>query len=303
MTELSGFKPKDDEQVHEAGDDFPIELKGLLHAPLNLHTPCYISDSVHVAVRFFWKLMQRDLLIGNMRASKTIIGDVFRTVGKATIGIDPSVLTSTKDAMNYLRVEKLCDPEITKFFTKTQHKATKMFLKVGYYLKRAFIDPETEPNDRVKCAWYVVFFLRLWRLSTSLNKEATLENDFVTSSVYLCVEINAHNLIKFLIKCREIKMPELFLVNIASSQECELMFRSFRSMTTTNYTQINFTIFEMLFKMRRMMKIAEISCVEMKKENLTSAFVPQSLPTNSEIKILVDEGYEEALNDLIELGK
>lgn len=303
MAELSGFKPYGEELVHELSDDFPVELKGFLYAPLNINTPCYISDSMHIAVRYFWKLMQRDPLIGNMRASKAIIGDVLNTCGKYETGVDPSVLTNQKDAMNYERAEKLCQPKIIEYFTEPQQKATKMFLKVGYYIRKAFIDPMTSPDDRITYAWYVIFFLRLWRLSTVTNNSTTIENDFVTSSVYLCLEINAHNLIKFLIQCREQNVPEQFLVGFASSQTCELMFRSFRTMATTSYTAINFTIHEMLFKMRRMMKIAEISQNEMSTEKDIQIFVPQKLPTNIELRVLVEKGYEEALRDLKELGE
>lgn len=71
----------------------------------------------------------------------------------------------------------------------------------------------------------------------------------------MCIEINARNLIRFAIvvsqKFRNRGEPEMFLPPIFDSQACEKLFRRFRSMGTTNFTKINFSILELIHMVGR----------------------------------------------------
>ena len=48
-----------------------------------------------------------------------------------------------------------------------------------------------------------VFLIRYWRQWILLPSHFTLKNNFVTYNAYMCVELNAHSLITFLITLRD----------------------------------------------------------------------------------------------------
>ena len=45
--------------------------------------------------------------------------------------------------------------------------------------------------------------MRYWRKWLILNKSFTLRDNFITSNTYMCIELNAHALIVFLITIRD----------------------------------------------------------------------------------------------------
>jgi len=69
----------------------------------------------------------------------------------------------------------------------------------------------------------VVQFLRIWKTCLSNNNEYTVSNNFITINCYNCIEINAHFLIRLIIKFREDKnlIPNMFTIWNFSSQICE----------------------------------------------------------------------------------
>ena len=58
-----------------------------------------------------------------------------------------------------------------------------------------------------------------------LNKAYTLKDQFVTSNAYMCIELNAHTLIVFLITVQEYG-ANCFLPWLLRSQVCEAFLES-----------------------------------------------------------------------------
>lgn len=293
----------------------PQEFRGFFTAKWDLSQPCFINDSLHLVVKIMWLLMRRNLMVGNFRASKTHILDVLVREGKAKSGVDPGVITDSKDAMNYARASKLCNSNICALLSQDQQIATRTFMKLVIYINGALISTSMSPEERIHKLWYAVFFSRLWRLSCVMRKDRSLANDFLTSNAYACLEINAHNMLKFLVKCRELNKPEIFLLSFASSQPCENVFRDLRSMSTTHYTTVNFTMQEVLHKRRRLQLVEDIrhridndvydmaiNSKQRKEKVKEKVFVPSSLPTDACIKRLIDTSFIEAITDAKALG-
>lgn len=292
----------------------PAEFNGFFQAEWDLNSPCVINDSVHLVVKIIWRMMKKNMNMGDSRVSKANILDMLLVYGKAKTGVDPSVITDLKDAMNYERATKLCAPKIYELLDNEDQKATRTFLKLATNVNLALVDTSLSPEERIPKLWYSVFLCRFWRLSTLSTRGKTLKNDFLSDNAYKCLEINAHNLLKFLVQCRDMGKPELFLPYEANSQTCESVFRGLRSQGTSNYTVVNFNMSEILYRARRAAKIVQIqSSIDpsfhtfetsslMRKLRKQTRFVPTQLPSNLEIKILVDAAFREALQDAAALG-
>ena len=89
----------------------------------------------------------------------------------------------------------------------------------------------------------------------------TLGNNFLSTNAYVCVELNAHSLLTYLITVRD-TIPldnNCFLPWLLGSQSCEKIFRLARSMSSTFSTVINFGILGLL---RRLNRLKIQSCLE-----------------------------------------
>ena len=64
----------------------------------------------------------------------------------------------------------------------------------------------------------------------------SMENNFFSLNAYLCIEINAHAIILLIMRLRNRK--ELFKPWLTGSQSCESYFRTARSCTPTESTQV-----------------------------------------------------------------
>ena len=97
--------------------------------------------------------------------------------------------------------------------------------------------------------WYAVFSLRYWRQWILLHQDYTLKNNFVTNNAYLCVELNAHALITFVMTIQVCGDSTSFL---PWSQTCKRTFRAARSMSSTFSTIINFGMLGLLRRLHRL---------------------------------------------------
>lgn len=165
---------------------------------------------------------------------------------------------------------------------------------------------------RLYSAWHAVFFCRLWKESLTKAKSRntpktpkqkdiftpTIQDGFISHNLHVCVEINAHMLLKFLVYFRDLGKPELFLPNFTGSQDNEEFFRTARSMTSTFHTVINFDIKELLERAKRIEAIAEITRKVddfefARKQKLKPSFVPTKLLSDEEIEIVVKSAWDD----------
>lgn len=76
---------------------------------------------------------------------------------------------------------------------------------------------------------------------------------FITNNAYYCIEINAHQLTYLALLVTEKKLPpEAMNIYLFSSQTCEGMFRSARSMSGTFSSVVNFSVQEFLNRAQKL---------------------------------------------------
>jgi len=94
----------------------------------------------------------------------------------------------------------------------------------------------------------------MWKYSILKNTNYNLKNNFITSNTYACIELNARSLILLVKKFRDSSFclrPYMFVPWRFSSQTCEELFRTTRSMTSTYSTVVNFSMNDILKRLTR----------------------------------------------------
>ena len=260
-------------------------------------------------------LMTKNLKIGSGVASRSVLIALTKEFPKMVIGITEQQLTENKDAMNYPIAEKVCSEGVTDKLTRPEELATKIYLLLNRHIIKAYIDNCTSPSEKLFSAWYLAFFCRLWKeflkIAPQYDKPDTMktsiQNNFISSNLHGCIEINGHNILLFHNKCRDMKKPELFLPSLAGSQPCESAFRTLRSMSTTRSTVINFDVMEILQKSKRLRVLDTIKATtedfvfttKTEKEFL----VPKLLLTDEQINEVVKSGFIKAKDGFAEFRK
>ncbi len=132
---------------------------------------------------------------------------------------------------------------------KIGSQGTQFYLKLMSYVTSSFLDKELAPLERIYRIWFANFGFRLWRFWMCCDNIYSLGINFITLNAYLCCEINAHGLISLMLKLKD--RPELFQPWNFSSQPCEAFFRAARSFTSTQSTQVNFTLKDFIVSRRK----------------------------------------------------
>ena len=96
--------------------------------------------------------------------------------------------------------------------------------------------------------------MHYWRQWLLLKPDYTIGNNFITLNAYMCIELNAHSLITFLLTVRDELPPDsgCFIPWMLGSQSCEKIFRAVRSMSSTFSTIINFGLLGLLRRLHRL---------------------------------------------------
>lgn len=131
---------------------------------------------------------------------------------------------------------------------------------------------------------------------------------FISTNAYICVELNAHAIVKFVQICRERNAPQEFVMWVLSSQPCEHLFRVLRSLTTTCQTVINFSVKEFTEKLKRVQFKYNIMYNRRDKLNFPTLDRLQQrktnidLPTNAAINDAIKQAQVTAIRELLALG-
>ena len=100
------------------------------------------------------------------------------------------------------------------------------------------------------------------------------QDHFVTSNIYVCIEINCHMLLNLLYNVKNnIFPPETLRIWLCGSQACEETFRVLRAMTPIFSTIVNFTVKGIL---QRIHRLNYLSIIE-SSENITFPRVKRRL--------------------------
>ncbi len=91
-----------------------------------------------------------------------------------------------------------------------------------------------------------------------------LKENFINSNLYTCIELNAHALVKKILvddSCEDnicCDRNEIFFPNLLASQPCESTFRQVRSFTSTFSTVVNFTMLDIMHRIKKIQLQNEI---------------------------------------------
>lgn len=312
----------------------------------NQQSVFYIQDSIHVGTKSRNRILKPCIVLpmGNKIVSVSHLKILINQVPKDEHRLVMSDICPD-DRQNFGSLEKIMQPCVYTALQKyvIGSEATVMYFQIFSEAISAFTENDLSPTDRIYRIWHCVYFLRAWKVwllqSSMLNsllmllcmsnitmylascfalilsylpaqdKYNTLEN-FVSSNLYSCVELNAHNLVSLMIYLRNQNKPELFVPLKLNSQPCEESFRQMRSMGTINYTKINFTLLELFHLVGRIelqndivfSKLAdrEIAFPRNKKFNISQCKF--QLQSDDEIKLFMLKAKEDAIKDAQQLG-
>jgi hypothetical protein len=187
---------------------------------------------------------------GNFYASGQHLQELINTTSK-----DQHLLTSTDidgaDAMNYDSVKKMSTSTVVQCLTKVAaSEGTRLYLDILRNVLEAFNEKLVTLEERIEKIWFATFCLRGWKNWLSEQHEFSMDN-FITQNAYVCIELNAHNLLNLIVKLRESDNEPLCNILHCQSQTCETFFRMLRSMTSTLCTVVNFSVRDVLNRIRR----------------------------------------------------
>lgn len=282
-------------------------------------SPLFLNfqDAKHMVVKAFRALMTKELKIGTNFASRSVLLALTRRTGKEIVQFTEAQLSQNKDRMDYEIASKACDNRVLGELKRPEEKATKAFLVLMQHMIYAFVSPNKTPEVRIYSAFFLIFFCRMWRFFIDAgNQNADVRSDaykvlvqknFISSNLAACIEINGHSLLILHNYCRDTKQPEQFLPSELNSQTCESAFRTLRAMTSTRSTIINFDMYELLNRSKRLRleeeapsKIKEFIFRDSKNKNL---LIPEHLLSDEEINEIIKRAFQESKDALKEFRK
>ena len=281
----------------------------------------YIQDYVHVAVKLKSRLLKPSVILpmGQFLAGAHHLKILLSMFSKDQHGIRYKDIDH-KDKQNFEAVSRITAQCVFTLLEKLPDaKGTVYFLKCMQYFIDAFLNKTLLPLERIRKAWYSIFFLRYWRQWLSLNKKYTIRNNFITYNAHSCIELNGHALILLMLKLRD-KIPngsDLFMPWLLGSQACEQTFRAARSMTGTFSTIVNFSLLGILRRLHRLQVQLELEAeaqetgIHYPRVEAHIKKVGYSMPkettdlqciSNQDILTAINEAKNDAISAIRELG-
>ena len=213
-----------------------------------------VQDIVHLGVKLKARLLKPSIVLpmGKFIATNSHFLMLTNLYGKHEHGLRARDLNH-KDKQNYDAVQRMIK---ASHLLKTIPEAvgTIVYIQLMESVVNSYLDKSSTPIDRIEEVWFATFFTRYWKKLILLHSTFTLAQNFITSNAYMCIEINAHSLLAFIITLRDkVNADEAeFLTWILGSQSCEKVFRALRSMTGTFSTIVNFSMLGMLQRLHKL---------------------------------------------------
>lgn len=281
------------------------------------HTTAYLQDVIHVLLKLRNRYLSPGIILpmGNKMVSVAHLKMLINRVGKGVHGLVMKDVCGD-DRQNYNAMIQIMKPQVTDALEKhvVGSEATIMFIKICREIASALYEEGKTPLERVYQLWHATFFLRAWKQwiknSKTGGKGYNIDENFLTSNCYGCIEINANNLISLMQSFRDRKLDEVFLITLFNSQPCEELFRQLRSMGTINFTKVNFTLFEVLHLISRVELLNDCIFIKLKgmgvsfpRNKISDADLNQcKLPSDEDIKISIQNAERDALLDAARFG-
>lgn len=215
----------------------------------------YIQDPVHLLTKLRNRLNKPSIFLamGSKCVSISHLKILINKVNKQVHGLVPSDV-HPDDRQNVDSALKITEDRVLNALKKYVHESdgTITYLKLCRDVIDAFTDLKLSPTDRVFKIWHALYFFRAWKkwlIRKNVNHQ--VYENFISENAFTCLELNAFAILHLITKFRNNGQQELFLITLFNSQICESTFRQLRSMTTPNWTKINFSLLEVLHMMSR----------------------------------------------------
>lgn len=269
----------------------------------------YIQDTIHLGGKLRNRMNKPSIILpmGNKQVSVTHLKLLIRNVPKDVHGLVSKDICPD-DKMNYRSLEKVMEPRVLSALSVNviDSEATAMYIKLMGNITSSFRNLTIDPIERVIRIWHALYFIRIWRNWIKKTNYSMVDN-FITTNAYACLELNAHGIIHILRRLRNESDDSLFLPVLFDSQPCEQTFRQLRTMTTLNWTKVNFSMLELTHMVSRIDLQNEIAYNKLKDtgisfpriENKISTF---SLPADYEIENALLFAKKQAIDDARKFG-
>lgn len=278
----------------------------------------YVQDIVHVAVKLKSRLIKPSIVLplGKYVAGVHHLRLVHNNFNKDEHGLRERDINH-KDKQNYEAVLRMTSKSMFHLLKSVPDaKGTSTYLYTLRCVVDSYLDKSLQPLECIRKAWFAVFFMRYWHQWIVLNSHYTLGNNFITLNAYMCIELNAHSLIIFLLTLQKVLPDGGFLPWLLGSQSCEKAFRAARSMSSIFSTVINFGMLGLLRRLHRMhvqfcleaesqktgIKYPRIEAHKAKDGHGKTTFQSVGSVTDKEIAKAVMDSKEEAKEMIKDLG-
>lgn len=203
---------------------------------------CLSQDIFHLLNRKKTRLLNAkcDLWIGKKLATVNHIRMIlenpnYSKLDHGLIFSDVNSHDPTRDKMNTHATLRLIDGKIENLLLSIEgSEATSVYLRLMRCIYEAFVKEDTSDFERLYKSTFAVHFVRIWK--KNIENEGLSEENFVTKSIWECIELNHAFLFGMISRGKGKHIPRV------NSQWCENLFRSLRSCTASSLTEINFSI-------------------------------------------------------------
>ena len=163
----------------------------------------YVQDVVHIAVKLKCRLLKPSIMLpmGRYVAGVHHIRLIQTTFRKDIHGLRERDVNQ-KDKQNFDTVLNIvrCAPLLQNL---PDALATKHYVEIIQCLVDSYLNKDTSPIEHIEKIWYTTFFVRYWWEWVLLYSSYTLRDNFMTQNAYMCIELNAHVLLTYLLTVRD----------------------------------------------------------------------------------------------------
>lgn len=271
-----------------------------------------IQDAVHIATKLRNKLLKPSSMLpmGLYQVSVSHLKILISSCSKDIHHLVKSDIYPT-DRQNYRSFEKISEKRVLDALKQNviDSEATVIYIQLSRELTSAFIEENLTPEERLYRTWHGTYFFRAW--NKWIQSAGYNSDNFITSNALAAIEINAYGMVHLLQKFRDSNQPSLFMPTLYNSQTCERTFAQFRSMTSANWTRINFAMQELIHIAGRIELLNDIVYDKLSTHDVNFPRVASKsniihkvydLPSNEQISQILAKSRKNALEDALNLG-